>query len=93
VAIVTRRVDISDAPHIRSRLDGRDIVGLPVQFYRRQVRGAGVCGLWIGGEPVYDVTLYDVAGRPVGTIDSEDSYAPQMYDELRRVLVAEDIHA
>lgn len=46
-----------------------------------------------GGQPVYDVTVYDSAGSALGTVGSETSPAAEMYDELRRVLVAEDIHA
>ena len=66
---------------------------MPVRFYRRKVLGASVCGLWMGGQPVYDVTVYDSAGSALGMIGPETSPVAQMYDELRRVLVAEDICA
>jgi YD repeat-containing protein len=45
-----------------------------------------------GGEPVYDVTVYDAAGRPVGSIGTAGT-ARQSYDALRRVLIADDIRA
>jgi len=90
---MTRRFDVGSAPGLRPRLDGREVVGMPVRFYRRKVLGVGVCGLWVGGQPVYDVTVYDPAGSALGMIGSETSPAAQMYDELRRVLVSEDIHA
>lgn len=64
-----------------------------MRFYRRKVLGVGVSGLWVGGQPVYDVAIYDPAGRRLGTVGSEDAPARAIYDELRRVLVAEDIHA
>jgi hypothetical protein len=90
---MTRRFDVGRAPDIRPRLDGRALDGVPVQFYQRKILGVDVCGLWVGGQPVYDVTVYDVAGRPLGKIESEGPRAQQVYDELRRVLVAEEIHA
>ena len=89
---MTRRFDVG-APDLRPRLDGREVVGKPVRFYRRKVLGTGVCGLWVGGQPVYDVTVYDSAGSALGRIGSETSMAAHMYDELRRVLVAEEIRA
>jgi hypothetical protein len=91
---VTRRFEAGRAPDIRPRLDGKELVGVPVQFYRRKVLGMpGVCGLWVGGRPVYDVKVFDAAGYPLGSIEPETSIAERMYDELRRVLIAEDIHA
>jgi hypothetical protein len=91
---VTRRFEAGRAPDIRPRLDGQELVGTPVQFYRRKVAGmSGVCGLWVGGRPVYDVNLFDAAGYPIGRIEPETSIAERMYDELRRVLISEDIHA
>jgi hypothetical protein len=75
-------------------LDGQELVGIPVQFYRRKVLGMpGICGLWVGGRPVYDVEVFDTAGYPLGTIEPETSIAERMYDELRRVLISEVIHA
>ena len=65
-----------------------------MQFYRRKVLGlADVCGLWIGGLALYDVTVVDVRGRAVGRIPPESPAAEHLYDELRRVLVAEEIRA
>ena len=91
---MTRRFEAGRAPDIRPRLDGLELVGTPVQFYRRKVLGmSGVCGLWVGGRPVYDVNLFDAAGYPIGRIEPETSIAERMYDELRRVLISEDIHA
>jgi hypothetical protein len=90
---VTRRFDLGREPSIRHRLDGEEIVGVPVRFYGRRVLGVGVFGLWVGGQPVYDVVAYDIAGRPVGMIGSEGALALRTYDELRRVLVSEVIHA
>lgn len=66
---------------------------MPVRYYGRRVLGVGVFGLWVGGQPVYDVMVYDVAGRQVGMIGSEGPLAHRTYDELRRVLVSEVIHA
>lgn len=91
---VTRLFELGQAPDIRPRLDGREVVGVPVQFYRRKVLGMpGVCGLWLGGQPVYDVAAFDASGRPLGRIEPETAVARRMYDELRRVLIAEDIRA
>ena len=42
---------------------------------------------------MYDVNVFDAAGFPLGRIEAETSIAERMYDELRRVLIAEDIHA
>jgi len=81
------------APDIRPRLDGREVIGVPVQFYRRTVRGVGVCGLWLGGRPVYDVAVFDPVGDVLGVIEPDGLLGQQTYDELRRVLIAEDIHA
>jgi len=90
---MTRRFDVGGALGARPRLDGREVVGEPVRFYRRKVRGAAVCGLWLGGRALYDVAVYGPAGELVGVIDADGSSARQTYDELRRVLVAEDIRA
>jgi len=91
---VTRLFEAGRAPDIRPRLDGRELVGIPVQFYRRKVLGMpGVCGLWLGGQPVYDVAAFDASGSPLGQIEPETAVARRMYDELRRVLIAEDIRA
>ena len=91
---MTRLFEAGRAPDIRPRLDGHELVGIPVQFYSRKVLGMpGVCGLWVGGQPVYDVAAFDASGRPLGLIEPETPVAERMYDELRRVLVAEDIHA
>lgn len=76
-----------------ARFDGHEVVGVPARFYRRRVLGADVCGLWIGGDPIYDVAVYDPAGRPLGRIESEGSAAERTYDELRRALVAEALQA
>ena len=80
-------------PGVVPRLDGREVVGAPARFYRRRVLGAEVCGLWIGGHPMYDVVVYDAAGRPLGRIEPEGSAAERAYDQLRRALVAEAIQA
>ena len=75
------------------RLDGHEVVGAPARFYRRRVLGEEVFGLWIGGDPVYDVAVYDAAVRQLGVIDPEGSAAAQAYDALRRALVTEAIQA
>ena len=75
------------------RLDGHEVVGAPARFYRRRVLGEEVFGLWIGGDPVYDVVVYDSAGQPLGRIEPEGSAAERAYDQLRRALVAEAIQA
>jgi hypothetical protein len=94
VPAVSRRFEAGEAPDIRPRLDGQELVGTPVQFYRRKVLGMpGVCGLWVGGRPVYDVNVFDSKGFPIGRIEPENAIAERMYDELRRVLIAEDIHS
>lgn len=82
-----------DAPGLLPRLDGRELAGIPVQLYRRQVFGVDVLGLWVGGEAVYDVTVYDASGRSLGVIEPEGSATRETYDRLRRSLVAELIHA
>ena len=64
-----------------------------MRLYRRKLLGVGVLGLWVGGSPVYDVTVYDPYGKQLGVIESEGPRARQTYDELRRALVADDIHA
>jgi hypothetical protein len=91
---VKRVFETGQVPDIRPRLDGRELVGIPVQFYRRRVFGMpDVCGLWIGGQPLYDVLALDAAGRHLGVIEPETAVAERLYDELRRVLIAEEIHA
>ncbi len=80
-------------PGVVPRLDGRKVVDGPARFYRRRVLGSDVCGLWIGGNPVYDVAVYDAAGRPLGVIEPEGSAAERAYDQLRRALVTEAIQA
>ena len=90
---MTRRFDLGIAPHTRPKLDGREITEGPVRFYHRKALGGGLCGLWIGGRPVFNVTVYDAQSRPVGYIGPDDSNARRMYDELRRILVADDLRA
>jgi YD repeat-containing protein len=90
---VTRRLDLAMDPGVVPRLDGRVVVDGPARFYRRRVLGEDVCGLWIGGDAVYDVDVYDPAGRPIGKIEPEGSAAERAYDQLRRALVAEAIQA
>jgi YD repeat-containing protein len=90
---MTRRFDVGGAPGARPRLDGREVATGPVQLYRRTVRGAVVCGLWLAGRPVFDVEVFDPAGRPLGTIEPEGEQARRTYDDLRRALVAEEIRA
>jgi hypothetical protein len=90
---VTRRFNVGQPPCIQPTFEGAVISGLPVRFYSRKVRGVGVCGLWVGGEPVYNVTVYDADERPLGMIDAHSAATQEIYDELRRVLVAEAIHA
>jgi YD repeat-containing protein len=90
---MTRRINVGQAPDVRPTLDGHEITGVPVRFYSRKVMGGGVCGLWIGGQPMYDVTVYDAEWRPLGIIAARGTATQGMYDALRRVLVAEEIHA
>ena len=80
-------------PGVVPRLDGRLVLDGPARFYHRRVLGSDVCGLWIGGRPVYDVIVYDPAGRPLGVIEPEGSAAERGYDLLRRALVTEAIQA
>ena len=47
-------------PDSRPRLDGAE-VAVAARFYQRKVFGGRVCGLWIGGQRMYDVTIYDAA--------------------------------
>ena len=54
-------------PGSRPRLDGAEVV-VPARFYQRRVVGGRVSGLWIGGQRMFDVTIYDAADRPVGAI-------------------------
>jgi len=90
---MTRRFDVGAGPGTPPRLDGREIIGVPARFYRREALGGGICGLWIGGRPMYDVNIYDSNGRPLGSIGSDSSTSHEMYDDLRRLLAAEDIRA
>lgn len=84
---------MSASATISPRLDGLAIVGTPARFYHRRTLGGDVCGLWLGGSPVYDVTVYDPAGNLLGVIDPEGPPAQRKYDELRRALAAEAISA
>jgi hypothetical protein len=90
---MTRRFDAPAGLGIPPRLDGREITGVPSRFYRREALAGGICGLWIGGRPMYDVNIYDANGRPLGSIGSDSSASHEMYDDLRRMLAAEDIRA
>ena len=53
-------------PGSRPRLDGAE-VAVPARFYQRTIVGGRVSGLWIGGQRMFDVTIYDAADRPVGS--------------------------
>ena len=75
-------------PGSRPRLDGAE-VAVPARFYQRKVFGGRVCGLWIGGQRMYDVTIYDAADRPVGAIGPDSPQVSDAYDCLQRVLVSE----
>lgn len=90
---MTRRFDIGTVADAVPRLDGRAVRGAPTRFYRRNILGGDVCGLWLGGRPLYDVAVYDPAGTLLGEIGPEGAHAQQKYDELRRTLVAETFHA
>ena len=90
---MTRRFDVGRGLGSPPRLDGSEIIGVPARFYRRAALGGGICGLWIGGRPMYDVNIYDANGRPVGSIGSDSVATHEMYDDLRRALAAEDIRA
>jgi hypothetical protein len=79
-------------PGSRPRLDGSEIA-VPAQFYQRKVVGGRVSGLWIGGQRMFDVTIYDAADRPVGTIGPAGPHADEAYDALQRVLVSEALLA
>jgi hypothetical protein len=79
-------------PGSRPRLDGAEIV-VPARFYQRKVRGGPVFGLWIGGQRMYGVTIYDPADRLVGTIGPAGPQASDAYDSLQRVLVCEALQA
>jgi YD repeat-containing protein len=79
-------------PGSRPRLDGAE-VAVPARFYQRTVVGGQVSGLWIGGQRVYDVTIYDAADRPVGTIGPDSPQTSASYDALQRVLVCEAMQA
>ena len=90
---MTRRLDLAIDPGVVPRLDGRRVVDGPARFYCRRVLGSDVCGMWIGGDPVYDVAVFDADGRRLGVIEPEGSAAELAYDLLRRALVAEAIQA
>jgi hypothetical protein len=79
-------------PGSRPRLDGAEIA-VPARFYQRKVGGGRVSGLWIGGQRIYDVTIYDAADRPVGAIGPDSPQASQAYDSLQRMLVSEALLA
>ncbi len=82
-----------ESPGVPPRLDGQELVGVPAQLYSRHVFGESVLGLWVGGEAVYDVAVYDASGRALGVIAPEGPNSRATYDRLRRSLVAELIHA
>ena len=90
---MTRRFDVASDLGSPPRLDGREIKGVPAQFYRRDALGGGICGLWIGGRPMFDVNIYDANGRPLGSIGADTVASQETYDALRRVLACEDIRA
>lgn len=79
-------------PGTRPRLDGSE-VAVPAQFYERKILGGTVCGLWIGGERMFGVAIYDAADRPVGTIGPPSRRVSEEYDSLQRVLVSEAMRA
>lgn len=74
------------------RLDGAEIAGV-ARFYQRTVGGGPVSGLWIGGQRMFDVAIFDAADRPVGTIGPDTPQGSQAYDGLQRVLVSEALLA
>ena len=90
---MTRRLDLAEAAGVVAKFDGRPVPDGPARFYRRRVLGADVCGLWIGGSPVYDVVVYDHLGAELGVIGPKGSAAESAYDQLRRALVAEALLA
>ena len=79
-------------PGSRPRLDGVEVVA-PARFYQRKVRGDSVSGLWIGGQRIYGVTIYDAADRPLGTIGPAGPQTSDAYDDLQRTLVGEALLA
>jgi hypothetical protein len=79
-------------PGTRPRLDGSEVAA-PAQFYERKVLGGTVCGLWIGGERMFGIAIYDAAGRPVGTIGPPSPRVSEDYDSLQRVLISEAMRA
>jgi hypothetical protein len=79
-------------PGTRPLLDGSE-VSAPAQFYERNIRGGTVCGLWIGGERMFGVVIYNPGGRPVGTIGPPSPQVSQEYDLLQRALVSEGMRA
>jgi hypothetical protein len=79
-------------PGSRPWLDGSE-VRAPAQFYERSILGGQVYGLWIGGQRIYDVTIYDAADRHVGTIGPASPRVAEDYNALQRMLVAEALLA
>jgi hypothetical protein len=79
-------------PGTRPRLDGAE-VAVPAQFYERNILGGTVCGLWIGGNRMFGVAIFDANGRPVGTIGPAGPHVSEEYDSLQRVLVSEAMRA
>jgi hypothetical protein len=75
-------------PGSRPRLNGAEVAA-PAQFYQRNIVGGRVCGLWIGGQRMYGVTIYDAAERHVGNIGPASPQVSDAYDSLQRVLVGE----
>jgi hypothetical protein len=75
-------------PGSRPRLDGAEVQA-PARFYQRKVLGGKVSGLWIGGQRIYSVMIYDAADRPVGSIGPDSRQASEAYDSLQRTLVSE----
>jgi hypothetical protein len=79
-------------PGARPRLDGTEVTA-PAQFYERNILGGTVYGLWIGGERMFDIAIYDAAERPVGTIGPPSPRVSEEYDSLQRVLASEAMRA
>jgi hypothetical protein len=90
---MTQRFVQGTGPGGRPRLNGNEISGVPARFYKRDAIGGDICGLWIGGLPMYDVDIYDGAGRRIGSIGTDSVEAREMYNELRRILATDDIRA
>ena len=79
-------------PGTRPRLNGAEVAA-PAQFYERKILGSPVYGLWIGGQRMFGVTIFDPANRPVGWIGPDSPEVSDAYDCLQRVLVAEALLA